>query len=313
MQAYLAHMLGLPGLTPDLARELTDLSTQMANINQQAAAQGRRLTPEEQRDVDVLSATILARIAAQKPVHWTQKVDTIQSMMMLSMFKSAERNIIGNSLFMATDTGKDFLAAGIDRVLSVFTGSKSIPLPQFGAMLEGAKRGFKESAYDIAHDIDTSTLDVGYSIERGEVFKSKFGKMAMRLFKYKMVLPDRVAQGMAYESYLRGLMKMNGITNVADVTQDMIDAAILHSQVKTFTDDNIYSRTFGNLREVLNNFYRAEYWKSGRQNTVKWGLGSTLVKSPRVPGALLARSVEFSPISLLQAIGTLVKPALEAK
>ena len=316
VQGYLAHMMKIPALTPDLMRELTDLSQRIADINQTAAIEGRKLNQDEQRQVDIMTATILARISAKKPVHWTQKVDLVQSMMMLSMFKSAERNIIGNTLFMTVDTMSDFLIALSDRAISIATGTKpSIPFPQFKAMVKGAVRGAKESYYDIMHGIDTSELDVGYSIQRGQVFSSKGGQAAMKLFRLKMALPDRIAQAAAYESALSGLMKMHGIKNREDVTQDMKDYALYNAQRKTFTDDNVISRSFSQIRRIGNNFYNPKFDRKGgnTDSDYGWGLGSMLVKFPRVPGALLVRSVEYSPISLVKALFTLVKPAFEAK
>jgi hypothetical protein len=309
IQGYVAHLLGLPSLSPELAKELMDMAQKIADINEVAAKAGRVLTAEEQREVDVQTALIMARIASQRPVNWTEKVDLIQSMSMLSMFKSSIRNILGNTGFGVVDTLKDYMSVAIDRATSVFTGQKTIPLPQWNAAIHGAITGAKHSAQDIMMGIDTSVLDTGYSVEKGDILKSKLGKLMMKVFRFKMSLPDRVAQGAWYESHLKGLMKMKGET---EASQDSIDAAVAFAEYKTFTDDNPASTAFGTLRSVLNgNITKASRSKGNGQ--IKWGLGSILIKFPRVPGALLMRTIEYSPISLARALWTLAKPIYESK
>jgi hypothetical protein len=307
MQGYIARTMGLPSLSPELAAELQDLAKKLADINETAAREGRELTEDEQRMTDVYSAMILARVANQRPPSFSEKVDLIQSMMMLSGFKSAGRNIIGNTMFLMTDTAKDYLATGLDTLLSKYTGGRTIPRPEIAAMIRGGVRGGKESLYDIKHGIDTSVLETGYGVPRGEVLKTKAGKVAMKAFRYKMQFPDRVFQAAAYESHLHGLMKLHGVTKA---TTDMEAEARDFAAYKTFTDDNPASQFFGGLRAVLNGNFTA---KQRVENRHQWGLGSILIKFPRVPGALLMRTLEYSPISLAQALWTLAKPAYEAR
>ena len=122
VQAYLAQTMGLPNMSPELQTYIYDLGRQISEINRLAAMDGRPLSKEEQRQTDILMAQILSAVQRAKPVHWTKKVDLFQSMMMMSMFKSAERNIIGNTGFLLVDTGNDFIASGIDKVMSKITG-----------------------------------------------------------------------------------------------------------------------------------------------------------------------------------------------
>lgn len=310
VQAYIAKTMGLPNLSPDLQQEIYELGKQITEINMIAASDGRSLTKEEERRTAILMGTMLTAIQRQKPVHWTKKVDLIQSMIMMSMFKSPERNIIGNTFWLIIDTGKDVVASGIDKVLSKFTGNRTIPLPQLGAMLQGAIEGTKNSYYDITHGIDTSAIDTQFGMKGEEVLKSKLGKLAMMVFRLKMSFPDRVQQSMVYQSNLEGIMKMKGETVAS---QDTIEAAQYEAQYKTFCDDNAASSAFSGLRDLMNNFGRMQYWKSGRQDKVQFGLGSMVVKFPKVPGALLMRTIDYSPISLMKALFLVAKPIADAK
>ena len=171
--------------------------------------------------------------------------------------------------------------------------------------------GGKVSYYDIMHDIDTSQLDTQYGLGGQEVFKSKLGRLAMKAFRLKMTFPDRIAQGAVYQSALEGIMKMKGETKASKET---IEAAQYEAQYKTFSDDNAASAALSGLRDLGNNFYRAKYWKSGRQDKVQFGLGSFMIKFPKVPGALLMRTIDYSPpVALVKSLYLLAKPMYDMR
>lgn len=308
IQAYIAKTMGLPNLSPALQREIYDLGKQITEINQIAASDGRALNKEEERHTAILMATMLAAIQRQKPVGISKKIDLIQSMMMMSMFKSAERNIIGNTGFLIIDTGKDYVAAGIDMVMSKLTGNpRTVALPELGAMIHGAIEGGKNAFYDITHGIDTSEIDSQYGMHGEQVLKSKLGKLMMMVFKLKMTLPDRIYQGAVYQSALEGIMKMKGETTAS---QDTIEAAQYEAQYKTFADDNKASEFFSAFRKIFNLNIGKQY---NSPNQISFGIGSAIIKFPKVPGALLMRTIEYSPISLFRALYQIVRPIWSMK
>lgn len=299
VRATAAHILGLPSISPEMAAEISGLANEIAAIREASNQAGVPLTEEQQRAVDFRMAMLLAKVQAQKPVSIGQKIETFRYMMMLSMFKSMERNIIGNGLFAIADTGKDFTAAILDR--AIFGKNAVVPWPDFKGAIEGAIRGAKYSYEDIMNEVDTSEMDTQYSIERGRVFNNKFMRMQMKIFRLQMSLPDRISQTAAYESHLQGLMKLatkqalrNGTTPPQYPTAAMKEEAVYFAQKKTFTDDNLISTTFGKMRKVLNQISTL-----GASET--WGLGSVIMPFTRVPGALLMRTIDYSPVSVIRA------------
>lgn len=291
VQAAIAQMLGLPAMSSDQQAEVMALSKEIQAINILANKEGRLLTEEEQRAVDFRMAQILARLNAARPVRLLDKVDTFRAMMMLSMLKSAERNIIGNFLFASVDIQKDFLAAAIDRISAAAGGTyATVPLPSFKAALYGARKGLRYAIEDIQAGVDTGLLDTQFGFQRGEVFTNPVGKWAMRWFRYKMSLPDRVFQTAAYEAYLQGLQKLNAKRPAeAKLTKaEMETAALEYAARKTFTDDNAISRFFSGLQKQLNFKY--------------FHAGSMIMPFVKVPGALVMRTIEYSPVSLVRAL-----------
>lgn len=303
VKANIANLMGLPGLTPELQAELSQIAKEIGAIQAFARKQARPLTEEESRMVDFKMAILLSRIQQQKPARVGDKIENFRYMMMLSWIKPAERNIIGNALFFVADTFKDTIAATLDIAAAKTIGiNRAVPYPDLKAALQGMLKGFRYGKEDIKAGVNTSELDTQYSINQGQMYRSKTMKTLTAIYRFKMALPDRIAQTAAYESHLAGLKRLNDSRKPEErmSAEDLHEQALLFAAKKTFTDDNIISQTFSELRASLNLL-------STLGHTTRWGLGSVLLPFTKVPGALLMRTLEYSPLSIGRAMAYLVK------
>lgn len=303
VKANIANLMGLPGLTPELQAELSQIAKDIGAIQANARKQARAMNEEESRMVDFKMAILLARIQQQKPARVGDKIENFRYMMMLSWIKPAERNIIGNALFLFTDTIKDTAAATLDIAASKALGiNRAIPYPDLKKAFQGMLKGARYGAEDIKAGVNTSELDTQYSINQGQMYRSKTMQTLTAIYRFKMALPDRIAQTAAYESHLAGLKRLNDGRKPEErmSAEDLHEQALLFAAKKTFTDDNIISQTFSELRASLNLL-------STLGHTTRWGLGSVLLPFTKVPGALLMRTLEYSPLSVGRAMAYLVK------
>jgi hypothetical protein len=299
--AYVAHAMGLPGLTPELVNLISENSREIANIKRGVLDEGRTsMSYEEERFIKIKKAEIVAAVGRMKKTDFWRKMDLTESISLMSNPKTIIRNIVGNTGFAVLDTGKDATAAGIDMLISKITGKREIPMPEIKAMGKGFKRGGQESYYDITHGIDTSTLDTAYSVPRADPYTSKAMQTVFKGFRLAMQMPDRAFQSAAFDSHLLGLMKLKGITDPGKVTQDMIEAAQYAASYKTFTDENYMNKILGTMRWLLN---------AGQG----WGIGSVVLKFTHVPASILMRTIDYSPVSLVKALYYLGKPMYDAK
>lgn len=302
VQAFIAKTFKLPGLTPELYDLISRNSKTLADLKKNMLDDGRTyMTEQEKRYASILKAEILAAVQREKKSTWLQKVDLTESISLMSNPKTINRNIVGNFGFATIDLGKDYVAAGIDYAISKGTGRRYIPKPVLLKMFKGFKRGAVEAWEDIwKYSIDTSNLDTGWSVPRGDVFTSKFGRTVMKVFRTVMQLPDRAFQAAAFDSQLAGLMKLYDVADVNDVTPEMLEAAQYYASYKTFTDENYLNTSLGKIKSILN-FGKA------------WGIGSIVFKFTHVPASLTMRAIEYSPVSLFKAAYYLARPMAEAK
>lgn len=300
---FIAQAQGLPGMDPDMVRDIMEWSRQIENINEQATLEDRTLTYEEERYQDIMMGLIKRRISMSLNVKLGQKIDFVDSMFLMSTPKTSMRNIVGNLGFGLVDLGKDFVEAGIDGVMAKFTGKHITGAPDAKALAHGFIRGIKESTYDITHGIYTAGINTGWDAPRGIILKSKPGQAATMLFRLAMELPDRAFQTAYYESSLAAQQRMHKTT---EITDDMREVALYEAMRKTFADDNILTESFGKFRRGLNKFSTF-----GKSEYV--GLGSLIVKFSRVPANLLMRTIEYSPVSFFRALYYLGSPIAENK
>lgn len=304
-------------LTPEFADRLTDAMerinqttdpTQLqALIKEQAGKMPKwtekmisKKTTEQLKDIAI--AQVLSDIADQVPSSVWKKLSTIQAFSHLINAKTAGRNIFSNISFGIAEKLSNIVATPIDFAISKFTGKRSLTLPQTGK--ESIKAGIeqaKESAIDIALGINrTGVRDGKYNVPRGKTFKKGAGRMAEKLLGYELVVPDEFFKGEVFYDVLQQQMKVEGLTQP---TQEMIEYAQLRARYATFQDESLPAKILQGLKDLANKVGGGQKIRgiSGMM-TREVGAGDLLIKYTTVPGNLIARSVEYTPMGMFKIL-----------
>jgi hypothetical protein len=260
------------------------------------------------------------------PPGFLDKVDAIQTIAMLLNPKTVIRNVVGNALMAGADLAADTVAVPMDALVSLGTGERTRTGLSLGERLMGLGAGVGDikAGYDfarsegrgrigsIAEGVDT-LVRLGRLQSSGKYNASDISALSGPTFTAPVLRQLESTLGLAlsitdrgfYESAFRASLDTrmkaaaaNGNPMLAPDT-DMVTAARMDAGRAIYQDDNAASRTLGNLRRVLNFNQR-------------WGIGSLLMKFTQVPGSILTRAVEFSPLGFIRTAYESLAPTLSS-
>lgn len=252
------------------------------------------------------------------------KIDTFQTLCMLLNPKTWIRNVVGNVMMFGADLAADGVAVVPDAAVSVFTGKRTRTGLDVAQRFAGLGAGLDDvrAGYGFARDsglgrIGSLKAGVETLVRMGRLMSSgkwdstsltgytgtTFTNPVMAGLENTLGAALSLADRGFYESAFRGSLRnqMRSVAKsgspVAAPTPDMIVQARMDAGRAIYQDENVASRTMGGLRKVLN---------LGK----RWGLGSLMLKFTQVPGSILMRGVEFSPLGFIRAAYEGVAPLL---
>jgi hypothetical protein len=260
------------------------------------------------------------------PPGFLDKVDTIQTIAMLLNPKTVIRNVVGNALMAGADLAADTVSVPMDALVSLGTGERTRTGLSLGERLMGLGAGVGDikAGYDfarsegrgrigsIAEGVDT-LVRLGRLQSSGKYNSSDISALSGPTFTAPVLRQLESTLGLAlsitdrgfYESAFRASLDTrmkaaaaSGNPMLAPDT-DMVTAARMDAGRAIYQDDNAASRTLGGLRRVLNFNQR-------------WGIGSLLMKFTQVPGSILTRAVEFSPLGFINTAYQSLAPMLSS-
>jgi hypothetical protein len=260
------------------------------------------------------------------PPGFLDKVDTIQTIAMLLNPKTVIRNVVGNALMAGADLAADAVSVPMDALVSLGTGERTRTGLSLGERLMGLGAGVGDikAGYDfarsegrgrigsIAEGVDT-LVRLGRLQSSGKYNASDISALSGPTFTAPVLrqlestlglvlsITDRGFYESAFRASLDTRMKAaaaSGNPMLAPDT-DMVTAARMDAGRAIYQDDNVASRTLGGLRRVLNFNQR-------------WGIGSLLMKFTQVPGSILTRAVEFSPLGFINTAYQSLAPMLSS-
>jgi hypothetical protein len=260
------------------------------------------------------------------PPGFLDKVDTIQTIAMLLNPKTVIRNVVGNTLMAGADLAADTVAVPMDALVSLGTGERTRTGLSLGERIMGLGAGVGDikAGYDfarsegrgrigsIAEGVDT-LVRLGRLQSSGKYNASDISALSGPTFTapglrqlestlgLALSITDRGFYESAFRASLDTRMKAaaaSGNPMLAPDT-DMVTAARMDAGRAIYQDDNAASRTLGGLRRVFNFNQR-------------WGIGSLLMKFTQVPGSILTRAVEFSPLGFINTAYQSLAPMLSS-
>ena len=231
----------------------------------------------------------MAQDAEHTPV--SKKLSTWRIQAMLMGVPTWTRNIISNTAFGAVDAAANNLAVVFDALAKPFTGRRTVAFDRsfgFGGMKEGAN-AFRESNIDIKLDIQQG--DSKYGLGRKQVFKSKPLSAIERGMGYVLQSTDAFAEAMAESTTEKRLKALRDKKLVDFTDEEIAKFAKDESLYRTFKDDNAFVQALTGIKRNMN--------KLGVEN---FGLGDIVAPFVQVPGNIVMRGIEYSPLGYLKAL-----------
>lgn len=222
--------------------------------------------------------------------------------------KTQVRNVMGNAAVVPVNMFSDFLGSKVDKLLSKYTGIRTLGNTNVQNYLKGMKQGFYQSYNDFRLGINTRDIQENkFEFGQGKAFKdSGLGKAVNftdNILNFVMDFGDRGFSNAAFVNSLNNQMVLN---NVTQPTQEMIDIATNEALSRTWNDNNEYTKTVLTIRKALNSL-------SLKKLGLDYGLGDVLIPFAKTPANLTKAIVEYSPVGLVKSITDIpgIKNAIE--
>lgn len=241
-----------------------------------------------------------------------KKTATFQTISHLFNARTASRNVASNLAFSAVEAAANDVSMIPDLVLSLLTGKRGVGFDKAIFSKEnwqGFAEGYSQVQPEIALDIETG--EGGKYGTGRRTFKktggalSKFMSGIERLMGYELNLSDEVTKGSIRAETLRQLQSF--VDSGKMTMEEAAQAAEQEMLYRTFQDDTIVGKMLGNLKKTFNLVgFGDSGQKIGKMTVHEFGLGDFVTKYTQVPGALVHRAIEFTPLGYAKALYALV-------
>lgn len=241
-----------------------------------------------------------------------RRVATYQTMSHLLNARTGMRNVVSNLAFSAVEAAANDISQIPDMVLGAITGKRGVRFDQAifsKANWEGFMEGYSKVQPELALDIETAEngkYGTGRRTNKmtGNLLSRNLSRVE-RLLGYELNLTDEVTKGSIRAETLRQLQKF--VDSGKMTMEEAIQAAEQEMLYRTFQDDTLVGTTLSQLKKLGNLVgFGDSGQKIGGLTVHEFGLGDLLTKYTQVPGALVHRSIEFTPAGYAKAVYALV-------
>lgn len=252
---------------------------------------------------DTATMQMFGKIADKMPTTFAKKASAYQAMSHLLNARTMARNIVSNTAFNTVDRTSTNIGSIVDCLMGVFSKQRTVGTDKgvfekgrFKASADRAVKQYLDIALAVNHDTDSSKYNLN-STRR--TFKGRTMGGLERAMSYGLQVTDEWSKGGIEYNIKKSLegLKNNGFT------ADEIDRiAKYEAKYRTFQDDTKLSQILSGLKDTLNVIGFGDTQMKGRLKTHEFGLGDLVQKYTQVPGALITRSIEYSPLGYCKAL-----------
>lgn len=246
---------------------------------------------------------LFGKITDKMPVSLGRKISTYQAMSHLLNARTMGRNIVSNTVFNTVDRTANNMGAIVDSLIGLFSKQRSVGVDK-GVFEKGRFRASKDRAakkyIDIALAVDHTDGDSKYDLSSSRrTFKGRIAGGLERGMSYGLQATDEWSKGGIEYNIRKSLERLK---NSGFSEEEIKQIAEYEARYRTFQDDTKLSQVLAGLKDTLNVIGVGETKQTGRLKTHEFGLGDLVQKYTQVPGALITRSVEYSPLGYCKAI-----------
>lgn len=240
-----------------------------------------------------------------------KKISTYQTIAHLLNLRTGLRNIGSNQIFDLVDSAANNISLLPDVIFGAFTGRRTVGFEKSWASKakrsgarEGLRRSWIEASLDIAPDAANSRDKYGTARRTWKMTGNK-GEQAMSTLEkamgFELNVTDEFHKGSVTAETLESLTRA---VERGDITQEEAEMwAREEALYRSFQDDTFVGIFLGNLKNLFNTIGVGKSGKKlSKANIKEFGLGDLVQKYTQVPGALITRTLEFSPVGYLKAL-----------
>lgn len=240
-----------------------------------------------------------------------KKISTYQTIAHLLNLRTGLRNIGSNQIFDLVDSAANNISLLPDVIFGAFTGRRTVGFEKSWASKakrsgarEGLRRSWIEASLDIDPDAANSRDKYGTARRTWKMTGNKGAQAMSTLEKamgFELNVTDEFHKGSVTAETLESLARA---VERGDITQEEAEMwAREEALYRSFQDDTFVGIFLGNLKNLFNTIGVGKSGKKlGKANIKEFGLGDLVQKYTQVPGALIARTLEFSPVGYLKAL-----------
>lgn len=240
-----------------------------------------------------------------------KKISTYQTIAHLLNLRTGLRNIGSNQIFDLVNSAANDISLLPDVIFGAFTGRRTVGFERSWASKakrsgarEGLRRSWIEASLDIDPDAANSRDKYGTARRTWKMTGNKGAQAMSTLEKamgFELNVTDEFHKGSVTAETLESLARA---VERGDITQEEAEMwAREEALYRSFQDDTFVGIFLGNLKNLFNTIGVGKSGKKlGKANIKEFGLGDLVQKYTQVPGALITRTLEFSPVGYLKAL-----------
>ena len=241
-----------------------------------------------------------------------KQISTFQTISHLLNLRTGNRNVASNQVFdVIGGTIRNDVAMLPDAILGTISGRRVVGFQKSWASKakrsgarEGLRRSWIEASLDIAPDAANSRDKYGTSRRTWKMTGNRGARVMSTVEKamgFELNVTDEFHKGSVVGETLESLARA---VERGDITQAEAEAwAREEALYRSFQDDTFVGSMLGNIKNLFNTVGVGKSGKKmGKLDIKEFGLGDLVQKYTQVPGALITRAIEFSPIGYLKAI-----------
>lgn len=244
-----------------------------------------------------------------------KRISTFQTLMHLLNPKTFNRNLVANQLFDIVDSVASDVSMLPDLLLSAVTGKRTAGFNKswFSEQKRsGAAKGFRNSWIEVALDVDAGDSNSKYGTS-GRRTNKMTGKAAERglsrlekVMGFELNVTDEFHKGSVQGEVLESLAPF--VERGYITREQALEWARQEALYRSFQDDTLPGHILGRLKGLMNTGVTYKDGKFGTKQ-LDFGLGDFVQKYTQVPGALISRAVEYTPLGYVKAIINLARLA----
>lgn len=243
----------------------------------------------DSREKDILLAEVSKIVQNKIPSKFMDKVDSFRYINMLFNPKTLIKNAGGNIVNTTMGNLRDVIATPIDKVVSNFTGERTVGLPNLKEQARGLVDGVKTVTDDYRRGIDT-TNTVREGTRANAFDEGTFMGGIERLLSAGLKMGDVPFYEAAKNNYLANVTKLNGVDTP---TTKMLEDAHQAGLEATFQQRTGLGDAISGLKN--------------NKNKAVATTAKTILPFSQTPSAILDTSINYTPLGIARGSGNLAK------